>query len=307
MTLEYFRQDPIGRMYFAIGDRSKQLSKSNSIQSNYPDYALRAFYLCLQDIQELEYAKGDIVKAGRNAIVASTFWFLCLEAYISTLLKLTCLLTGKSFKPHGSKKPAEKLSVLFDLLDIDSVKIKQSGLYSRVNEFATFRNEIFHDRNAGDVVQFNKTWFCPVPIQCNLVDTLQGLLILLETTHLLRYAVSGLDTMPDILIHEQNKVFHKKLDFLYEEVIKPSVKGILEKHQLVTNLNLDQHFPAPVRSTLFDGHEAAAYCIADSPESFKFQLNPKVTDISYSLFQNMVSKHDIAPGKFDMGTYTLNK
>jgi hypothetical protein len=306
VILEYFREDPIGSILFALGPRDKPVVLAQSVQTNYPNYVLRAFYLMMEDIQELEYSKGEIVPGGRNAIVASTYWFLSLESYISTLLKLTCLRLNKGFKVYNPKKPAEKLSALLELLAIDSVPIKKSGLYNRINEFTTFRNEIFHDRNAGQEVKFSKTLFCRFPIQCNLIDTLQGLLIVLETNHLLRLSVAGLDTMPAVLIHQQNKAFHRKLDVLFEAVIKPSVKEILAKHKLATNLDLDMTFPAAQRSDVFSKTETGAYMISDSPDNFKFALNPETTNISFGKFMQIVDQEQIGPDQFSLGQYSLD-
>lgn len=45
MTLEFFRQDPIGTLLFALGPRNEEVEVSKSVQTNYPNYAMPAFYL----------------------------------------------------------------------------------------------------------------------------------------------------------------------------------------------------------------------------------------------------------------------
>jgi hypothetical protein len=306
MTLEYFRQDLLGAMFFALGQRDEPVDPSRSVHVNYPQYALRAFYSTMQDIQELEYSKGDIVPDGRNAVVASTYWYLTLESYLNSLLKLACLRLDKAFKLYSKRSAAEKLSALLELLALDDIAVKKTGIYNRIHEFTEFRNEIFHDRNTGQVVTFRKTLFCPIPIQCNLIDTLQGLLILLETTALLRYAIAGLDTMPDILINANGKTFHKKLDLLFEQVLKPSFQEILLKHKLFTNLQMDIEFPEAIRSALFSAAETNAYIIPDSPQAFQFHLNPETTDISFGYFSKLVDSQVLEPDKFDYGRYMLD-
>jgi len=59
---------------------------------------------------------------------------------------------GYEFKKYTDKKVAEKITALLNLLQIDSIPVKKTGLLSRINEYTTFRNEIFHDRSFGNPV-----------------------------------------------------------------------------------------------------------------------------------------------------------
>lgn len=279
MLLESFRSDPIGVICFGITSAPDKF-----ISAQYMGYSDRAVLLTMRDIQELEYAAGDLVPNGQNAIVSVSLWYLSMEAYINALLKITCFKTNTDYKLFGSQKVAEKLTALLELLDINTIPVKNAGIYNRLNEFTTFRNEIFHDRNIGDTVQFPKTSFSPIPIQCNLIDELQAFLIYLELCSLLRYVIAGLDTMPDIQFLIPNQVFYKKMDKLYNDLIWPSITTILSKHQLETKLNLDPTLPAPLSSTYFAPGDVAIYIHSDSPDTYKYQLNNTQTNITASLF-----------------------
>lgn len=302
MLLEQFRHDPVGLPLFSLTDKSKS---KEPLQATYIDYTFRAFYLTMQDIEQLEMAKGGLVPDGRNAIVAATLWFLALESYINTLLKLTCFQVNEDFNKYKIKSLTEKFSALFILLKVDSLPIKKSGVFNRLHEFMVFRNEVFHDRNVGQPVQFNKTLFSVIPVNCNLVDVMQGLLIFLEVASLLRYSILGLDTMPDILIHAKNKVFTKKLDFLFVDLMKPSFEAVLAKHQLATNLNLATHLPESVNSTVFSNHDAIAEIVVDSPTQYYYLLNPNLTSICSDLLLKIVDAENISPEHFRLGKYVV--
>lgn len=172
MLLEFFRGDPIGIPSFSIVRKSQIIQ---SIQANYIDYSFRAFYFTMQDIEELELAKGNLVPNGRNSVVASTFWFLALESYINTILKLTSFHINIEFANFRKKTLVDRIISLLKLLNIDDVSIKKTGILSRIHEFSTFRNEIFHDRNVGQSISFQKTKFSDIPVNCNLVDVIQAL------------------------------------------------------------------------------------------------------------------------------------
>ena len=302
MMLEHFRYDPIGLPLFSLTNKA-QVKKS--IQASYIDYAFRAFYLTMQDIEQLEMTRGDLVPDGRNSIVAVTFWFLGLESYINTLLKLTCFHENDNFNKYKIKSLTEKFSALFTLLRLDSLPVKKSGVHNRLHEFTVFRNDVFHDRNVGQPIKFNKTSFSEIPINCNLVDVIQGLFIFLEITSLLRRCISGLDTMPDIMIHVKNKMFSKKLDILFGNLIKPSFEAVLAKHKLQTSLNLNGRFPESLESIIFNRNEVNATIIVDSPSQYYFQLNSDQTSICSDLLLKIVDAENISSEHFGLGKYDI--
>ncbi|OQP60425.1 hypothetical protein A3860_34170 [Niastella vici] len=303
MLLEHFRHDPVGLPLFSL---TKSKKAGDTIQASYIDYVFRAFYLTMQDLEQLEMAKGELVPDGRNSIVATSLWFLGLESYLNTLLKLTCGHVNEEFAKYKVKNLTEKLTALLILLQVDDLPVKRTGVYNRIHEFTTFRNEVFHDRNVGSPVKFSKTMFSEIPINCNLVDVMQGLLIFLEVAALLRFSLSGLDTMPDIFIHVSNKAFTKKLDVLYSDLIRPSFEAVLAKHQLSTHLNLMINNCGPLSSSIFSYGDITAKIVADSPPEYYFPLNPENTSICSELMIKIVSAEAISPAHFTLGRYVIS-
>lgn len=302
MLLESFRHDPVGSLVFALKNRAKEAS----VQATYIDYAFRAFYLTMQDIEELEFAKGELVPDGRNSIVAVSLWFLSLESYINTLLKLTCYRVNKDFDAYKSKKITERLSSLLELLKIDSIAVKKAGLHNRLHEFTIFRNEVFHDRNIGKALHFHKTLFSEIPSNCNLVDVLQGLLLFLELANFLRYSIAGMDTMPDIFIHVNDKAFYKKLDLLFSTLLQPSFEGVLKKHGFTSKLDMNFSFLKSEVSEVFDRDDTTAFIVSDSPKQFYYQLNPARTNICRDLLLNLVDAENISSEQFGIGKYIIS-
>jgi hypothetical protein len=304
MKLESFRENEIGRTFFGLNDRNGNIDPTRKVLASYSLSSIMAFYSSMQDIEELEMAKGTLIPNGRNAITSISLWFLSLESFINTLLKLTCLKLGLDFENESPAKLSKRFTFLIKLLALDDIRIKRTGIYQRLNEFIQFRNEIFHDRNIGKSIQFKKTFFSSVPILCNQIDVLQALLIFLEVTNILRFSVEGLDAMPDIFIHVNNKAFHKKLDYLYLNLIKPSFKEILNKHNLTTDLDLDQHMPVSEKSAVFRLGEVCAFNFVDSPSEFKFELNKAPTHITSSYLLQITENEQVGPDQFRMPNYT---
>lgn len=118
----------------------------------------------------------------------------------------------------------------------DKQDFYRSGILSKLEEFKTFRNEVFHDRFFDSEVKFHKTSFSPIPYLANQVDVVQSSIIALEIFQAFRFIYSGLDLMPDIFIQKNSSFGFIKYDFLYKEVILPLFSEALSKHNLTTEL-----------------------------------------------------------------------
>ncbi len=97
----------------------------------------------------------------------------------------------------------------------------------QVQEFARFRNELFHDRHNGKTIKFNHLNFSSIPIFSSQVDVIQALQIVLEVTSMLRYALNGLDTMPSAPILHKGILVWEKIDIIYEQIIGPYFNMLL--------------------------------------------------------------------------------
>jgi hypothetical protein len=233
MKLEDFRKDNIGQIYACFPKKGN--GKSSMLLITYPYYSIKAFYFSCQNLEQLEQSKG-MINQGNVSISAIGFWFIAVEAFINTLLKIACFLENKDFKKFRGKDFDSRLSSVFDLLKIGKQDFYRSGIFPKLKEFKTFRNEVFHDRSFDSEVQFRKTSFSPIPYLANQVDVVQASIIALEIFQAFRFVYSGLDLMPDIFIQKNSSFGFMKYDFLFKEVILPLFSEALSKHTLNTDL-----------------------------------------------------------------------
>ena len=95
MRLEDFRKDNLGQIYAWFPEKGND--ESSMLLIHYPYYSIKAFYFSCQNLEQLERSKG-MINQGNVPISAIGFWFLAIEAFINTLLKIACFLDNKDFK-----------------------------------------------------------------------------------------------------------------------------------------------------------------------------------------------------------------
>lgn len=265
----------------------QKFGPEHAIEMSYNTYGIHAFYNTLDDLHDLEN-QSTFVNNGRRTNVSVSLWFLALESFINCLCKAICLKEDKDFtKLLAGKTVGKRLGFLLETFPVDAEIIKKSGLLSRVNEFLQFRNEIFHDRNIGDYLTFNKTNFSPVPFFSNQVDVFQAILIFLEVCCAFRYTIKHLDLMPNISIGKDSVMIYDKLDKIYNSLLKPNFEQILQKHGLKTKLNLDTtdfFKPEPYSNTYFKAGEILPIFQYEQDEEFFHPLNQNKTTISIQLY-----------------------
>lgn len=231
MRLEDLRKDDIGQIYAWFPKKGND--ESSMLLITYPYYSIKAFYFSCQNLEQLEQSEG-MINQGNVSISAIGFWFLAVEAFINTLLKIACF--SENFKEFRGKEINSRLSSVFDLLKTKKQDFYRSGILSRLEEFKIFRNEVFHDRFFDSEVRFYKTSFYSVPYLANQIDVVQASIIALEIFQAFRFVYPGLDLMPDIFIQKNSSFGFIKYDFLYREVILPLFSEALIKHSLNTDL-----------------------------------------------------------------------
>jgi len=105
---------------------------------------------------------------------------------------------------------------------------------TRINEFSTFRNELFHDRYFENPQVYHHTSFCEIAPNLNIVDVMQAMAITTEVCILLSKLITGLDLTPQLNINWN----WLRFDDLFDEVII-LFNRILDKHNLSTDLSLN--------------------------------------------------------------------
>ncbi len=298
--LEQLRHNELGTHYFSLVTKP-----DHKVYLTYQLHTNKAFYYTLNDLIELEGSRLSRIGTGNETHSAISFWFLALESYLNCLFKLVCLKKNLEFKVYKSQDLGKRLSSLVDLLELDKKVFNENGIIGKLNEFCLFRNELFHDRHFADEVGFKKTLFSSIPVLSNQVDTFQALLIYIEITSLLRYAIPGIDFMPDAVIKNDSYALWEKIDICYERVLKPSLLAGLKKHNITTHLELNLPAITNFRSSVIGRGEIQCYLTAEQEQEYFIQTNDLVTHHVQETYQNFVNEYNLNPNTFKMAKTML--
>lgn len=299
-NLEDFRFNDIGGSFFIVKESPHQ-----KIFLPYEKHAITAFSLTLSDIGTLENSTHT-VNTGIQSNTALSLWFLTLESYINTLVKLCCVKKDIDFKNYKNQDLSLRLSTLIRLLELDIRLFNQNKIFAKLSEFARFRNELFHDRHFGEEVSFQHTTFSPIPIFSCQIDVLQAYLILLELSSMLRFAIPGLDTMPSVLLRNEHIAVWTKLDIAYQKLLHPYITAVLAKHQLKTKLNLELPVVQEFKSALFQSGEIICHIIVDQLPEFNFPLNSKRTNFGDKFNEEYLTSLNYKPGTMKLDKVVIS-
>lgn len=300
MNLEDLRRDSLGKTaaYFP-----KDGPESKLVPVTYHDHCIKAFYLTCEAVEQLEKSKA-VINPGNTSILAVGMWFLSIEAFINTLLRIACRFKGESFDDYKKRDIGPRLTSLLDMLGVHKNAFYSSGILPRFEEFKAFRNEMFHDRTGESELVFNKTKFSSAPYLANQVDALQGAVISLEVFYALRHVYQGLDLMPDIIVRKNDSFGHVKLDILYKDLLRPFFSRVLMKHGLTSELVLEPTLVTLEVSKIAIAGEVKVIVKAIQDEEYKFLPNEADTSIGAQLFAEIQSKIDLNTAEqFGLGNY----
>jgi hypothetical protein len=301
ILLEQLRHNELGTSYFSL--ISKPVHK---VYLTYQSHINKAFYYTLNDLAELEGSKYLRIGTGNETHTAISFWFLSLESYLNCLLKLVCLKKNKEFTTYKNQDLGKRLVSLLGLLELDKKEFNQSDIIGRLNEFCFFRNELFHDRYFDEEVNFKKTMFSQIPILSNQVDTFQAILIYIEITSALRFAISGIDSMPNTIIKNDSYALWEKLDVCYDGILKPALMTGLQKHNISTLLPVDLPKVTNFKSGIFEKGEIHCYLTAEQEQQFFIQTNDLVTHHTHEIYHNFVNKYNLKPNTFRIANMMID-
>ena len=274
------------------------IGPTEKVEVSFNYYADHAFYSTLQDLSDLE-TQTTFVNNGRRSIISISLWFLTLESFVNCLCKICCLKQGTDFRKYSGKLISARLDYVFEQFNIDKLSIQKSGLISKIKDFQEFRNDIFHDRNAGTPKKWKICNFSPIPFYNNQVDIFQSLLVFLEVACGLRYCLRELDLMPNISIGNSDVFFFERMDKMYSSVLRPTFEGILKKQNLKTALDLNiDHFnqPLPNSNEYFKRGEVLVVSQIAQDDEFKHPLNATPTKIGQDLYNALVKSYNKPPG-----------
>jgi hypothetical protein len=233
MHIEDYRQNDYQQLVLVVLSHPHK----STIELTYNEYSNHGFANTMFDIQDLEN-QNNYINNGRRNIVSVSMWFLALEAYVNAICKITCIIKQLNIDEVINKEISARIVFLIEQLEYNKLNIQKTGVFNRVNEFRKFRNEIFHDRHAGQEIKFKNTLFSSIPNRGSQIDVFQSLKIFLEIASLFRYSIPGLDLMPNIAIGNEKEIKFTKLDQIYSRFLAPYFQRVLIKRNLKTKLEL---------------------------------------------------------------------
>lgn len=213
-------------------------------------------------------------------------WFISIEAYINSILRIACLIKKISFENLKKKDFGQRIKALFEILEIDRTPF-YAGTFQKIEEFKRYRNELFHDRTNDKLMEFHKTVFSGNPMYANQVDVMQAAAIALETYHSFRYVIPNIDLMPQIIVTQKDSFFYAKIDRLYNEVLKPYFLSTLAKHSLTSSLVLDSNVAALEESPLLSSTLIEILVKAVQDEKYRVPASKERTQIGKNLFDRL--------------------
>jgi len=280
MKLDDLRKDDLGKISAWFPGEGH--AKSTMVSVTYPDYCIKAFYLTCQAIEQLERSKA-LINQGNTTVLAVGMWFISMEAFINTLLRIACHILKEDFDDHKKRDVGSRLNSLLSMLKVPKESFYTSGIFQRLEEFKTFRNEIFHDRTGENELPFNKITFSSVPYLANQVDAAQGAIIALEVFHAFRHVYRGLDLMPDIFVQKKDSFGYVKFDVLYKTLLRPFFAAVLNKHKLTSALTLDPALIELETGEISTPGDVAIIVKAAQDQGFTFAPNEQETSIGADL------------------------
>lgn len=284
MQLEQLRLNDIGSTSVwipSIGDQANAMTHLAYLQ-----FVHLAFYTTGDQLEALELSHEQINQGASN-LIAVGMWFMGIESYINSLLRIACLATGNSFDDFKKKDFGPRLTSLFDILKIKKTPFYEST-FQQIEEFKQYRNELFHDRTSDKPLAFKKTLFSGNPFFANQVDTMQAAKIAVSTFEAFRYVIPTLDLMPQVMILKNGSFFFKKLDGLYTELLEPLFHKTLEKHQLTTQLETRINQVNLEASPIFDGLEIQVLMKVVPDKKFDIKPSQERTSIGKDLMQKVI-------------------
>lgn len=303
MQLELLRENDIGTITAwlpKLGRGPKSMARLT-----YPHFTQLAFYYSAQQVEQLEFSTQHI-QQGNSIQTSVGLWFLSIEAYINSILRISCLVINKPFDDYKGKDFGSRIKILLDILNLDR-RLFYTGVYPKLEEFKCYRNEIFHDRSNDKQLNFHKTSFSGNPMYANQVDVMQASVIALETYQAFRYAIPSLDLMPQVMVTKEESFFYVPMDTLYKNILRPYFDNSLHKHSLTSSVRLDIAIDPMGESAIFKDTEVQVLIKATADEKFEIVASNKETHIGKELFDKLRNEVSFDANKsFRVANYYRN-
>ena len=296
MRIEELRDDDIGQQGFAVCLQGQE-EPEEIVKITYPDYVNRAFDFTIQSIEQIEKSE-DKVRSGNIDISAISLWFLSIESYINSILKITCVANKVDFRNHAGKTMEGRISTTLEILGKDKRAFYRSGIFAKLKDYMTFRNEIFHDRTYLKPLQFRNTSFCSIPYMANIVDSMQSAIIAFEIFYAFQHVIPKVDLMPDIFVQKDDSFGFLKYSLVYNEFLSPYFVSVLKKHNLTSGLKLNPIEHRITESVFFDNIRIIGLIKKESPQGKTAIACRSESNLKHESYKKLQDKLNINPCMF---------
>lgn len=301
MTLEELRRDTLGVVAAWLPCRGSD--DRAMVPLTHPEYAMAAFYYSCQSVEDLE--KSDkIVNQSVKSTTATAYWFLAIEALINANLKIACGLTNASFDKYSAGDLGNRIRGLAEITKIDLKDYYKAGLFARLQDFMTFRNELFHDRFFDTERAYKHTSFSPLAHLLNQVDVIQASVIALESFIAFGRLYPGVELMPNIKVEKDDSFGWMPYDKLHDELTVPYFERALQKHKLSSSVERSPVIHC-LPETKIAPKGSVRICIkAVQEEKFHFKPNEEKSSIGVELFAKIREQIKVAKDTFPLPNYS---
>lgn len=278
MRLEQLRENDIGTCVAWI----PSLGPDAMTRLTYMQFTHLAFYYSAQQIEQLEISTAQI-NQGNATQTTVGLWFMSIESYINSILRISCLVKRLSFDDLKKKELDSRIKALFDILAIDKMPF-YSGPLQKMEDFKRYRNELFHDRTNDTPIAFHKTSFSGNPFFANQVDVMQAAVVAMQVFNSFRHVIPKLDLMPQVMIIKEDSFFYEKMDALFARVLVPYFQKSLSKHALTSDIDLHVDTPRLGESQIFSAFPIEVLVKAVPDEKYHAMPSQEKTRIGEELF-----------------------
>lgn len=298
--------------YYDVGDVQFHLFDPTGaylpqpVSATFHGYAITAFYLTGQSLEDLERSTAHI-QQGRYSLTAIAYWFLSIESFLSSLLKLHSRFLQSDFDRLIKTTITEKMGHVLDLYSVNKKEMfRETRIGALLGEFAIFRNDLLHDRYFQTERVYEHTHFAKIPYYANQVDVIQALTIAIQIFQSLRFCIPSIDLMPNILIHRPPTAGFLKLDLLFKKLVVPLFHLLLRKHDLTTHLTCKySEFTVAPSPSFQPGSIKMGIRYAPTDEKTNVKANPLPTSYSPQLFARMQRLIRMSEEEFSLPHYNL--
>ncbi|KFF05791.1 hypothetical protein [Flavobacterium reichenbachii] len=285
MYLEDFRNNEFDRCAILIPSIPHSI-----INLKYDIYSSHAYKFTVTSLRDLELSVNGL-NNGIDAVPALNMWYLSVNSFLETILKILSLKTGITDN-YSDMTIEVKYRRILNMLLLEN-SILEDKLYDKLSDFTLIHKNLHMDLNDKNKLLFKTANFSPKPFFINQIDVIQSMMIAVEIFQNFRFIFEGLDLMPNIpILTQTEKCVFEKLSVLQSNVIVPIINDILSKHKIKTKLIYQEKFKQFPTTSLFENKQILIISKNVEDEKYKWKLNSLQTDVVSYYHFNLMKKYN---------------